>query len=187
VIEERRRVARDLHDGLAHELALISRQSKRLLARYDAELVSGIAAAAGRALAESRRAISTLASSPERELRSALADASREAAAGYGARVVLEVDREFDLPPDLGEELVRIAAEAVANAGRHGRASVVRVELTNGAVRRLRVRDNGVGFDPADPTGFGIAIMRERARAIGGELRLSSAPGGGTEIEVVLP
>ena len=90
---------------------------------------------------------------------------------------------------DAREALVRIACEAVSNAARHGQAQLVRVELQNGRHVRFRVVDDGVGFDPSIPRPghFGLVSMRERAQAVGGSFRVRSAPGAGTEVEVVLP
>ena len=83
---------------------------------------------------------------------------------------------------------MRIVREAVTNAVRHGSASVVRVDFSNGQGLRLRIEDDGVGFDPAEahPNGFGLVGMRERAAALGGQLFLASTSEG-TQIEVVVP
>ena len=90
---------------------------------------------------------------------------------------------------DAREALIRIVREAVTNAARHGHATEVRVELENGNGLRLVVADDGQGFDSDAPRGggFGIIGMRERAEALGGVFTLSSEPGEGTAIEVVLP
>ena len=86
---------------------------------------------------------------------------------------------------------MRILSEAITNAARHGHADLVRVELENGNRLRLRITDTGRGFDPdaeqdAGRHRFGLRGMRERARALGGELRLTTEPGRGTQVEVVL-
>jgi signal transduction histidine kinase len=96
------------------------------------------------------------------------------------------------MPAARREALIRIVREAVSNAGRHGRAGRVDVELgaNGGTACRLRIVDDGTGFDPGlvEPgRGFGLVSMRERAEALGGRFRLVSSPGAGTEIEVVLP
>ena len=93
------------------------------------------------------------------------------------------------MPGDRQQQLLRIVREAVTNAARHGKAEVVHVEFKNGNGLRLRIRDDGVGFDPttARPGGFGLRVMRERARSIGGELTIDSRPDLGTEVEVVVP
>jgi signal transduction histidine kinase len=91
--------------------------------------------------------------------------------------------------PDEREALIRIVREAITNAGRHGGAKNVSVELTNGHGTHLRIVDDGSGFDPRHTRvgGFGLVSMRERTEALGGRFRLSSQAGGGTNIEVRLP
>jgi signal transduction histidine kinase len=114
-----------------------------------------------------------------------------EAAAATAERLHLAL--ELDLVPGIRisaareAALVRIACEAVANAARHSGAGQARLELERDGPRlRLRVSDQGRGFDTASASGFGLVSMRERARSVGGELRISSAPSGGSVVEAVL-
>jgi signal transduction histidine kinase len=190
-LEERRRIARDLHDGLAQEIAFIGRNAALLRdANGDAvELAERIGAAAERARAESRSMISALSARADEPLDRALADAAREAAARYGASLDLQVASEITLLPERCEALVRIAAEAIANAARHSGAPEVRVELSavEGGKARLRVIDRGRGFDAAPSAeGFGLLSMRERAVMLGGRFQVHSRPGRGTQVEVLL-
>ena len=187
VLEERRRLARDLHDGVAQELGFIATRAQELAATRDSE-AQRIAAAAERGLDEARRAIAALTRAVDEPLDVALAQAAEEVAGRVGARVRLSLDPAADVPATTREALLRIVREAVTNATRHGGADSISVELTNGDGLLLRIADDGVGFDPKDPSaGFGLISMRDRARALGGELRIASRPGHGTEIEVVLP
>ena len=190
VLEERRRIARDMHDGLAQELAYISRRAKRLAARPDPEGAEQIAAAAERALTESRRAIAALTRPLDEPLDEVLAQAVEEVAQRTGAHLQLELEPGIDVGGPAREALVRIACEAVANAARHSRASVVRLELANGDRVRLRVVDDGIGFDTAQSPegggGFGLESMRGRAAALGADFRLRSELGTGTTVEVEL-
>jgi signal transduction histidine kinase len=190
VLEERRRIARDLHDGLAQELAFIAVQSRVLADGTSDGSVGRIASAASRALDEARLAISALTRPGREPLEFALADAAEEVAHRVGAAVELDVAPGIDLLPDERDALVRITREAIANAVRHGRAQRVQVRLTDGDEIRLAIVDGGLGFDVAEterrPLGFGLTSMKERARAIGGELSVSSAPGDGTRVEVRL-
>jgi signal transduction histidine kinase len=106
--------------------------------------------------------------------------------------VALALDPGVHVSPDVREALVRIAREAVTNAARHGDASLVRVELENGNGLKLRIVDDGRGFDQISTRrrrsgGFGFSSMADRARAIGGVLSVESARGVGTTVEVVLP
>jgi signal transduction histidine kinase len=185
VLEERRRIARDLHDGLAQELAFIGRNLQRL---DEADVyVARARAATGRALAEARRAVAALSDAADRPLEVVLEEAVREVAAREGTRVELELASGLTVTPEQREALVRIACEAIANAARHGQAKLVRVELADGPHATLRVADRGCGFDPAATqprTGFGLVSMRDRARALGADFRLSSGLGRGTEVEV---
>jgi len=188
-LDERRRVARDLHDGLAHELAFISSRARALSAANGDPATAQLATAAERALDESRDAIAALSSGPERSLDDVLARAAEDVAQRAGARVSLRLSRDLHAAPATRDALRRIVREAVTNAVRHGAARniEIRADQGNGALH-VRVTDDGVGFDPAAAsTGFGLTTMRERARAVGGYLFISSQAGHGTSVEVRLP
>jgi signal transduction histidine kinase len=189
VVEERRRLARDLHDGAAQELSFILRRLRRLAER-DEELAP-VAAAAQRALDESRRAIGALSRTMEEPFTVVLADATAEVAARSGATLSLRLDPHVAVAGPVADALLRIACEAVANAAVHSGAEAVVLELCRDDRLRLRVSDEGSGFDPATVTQrrgarFGLVSMRERAAAVGAELKIRSAPGGGTTVEVAL-
>jgi signal transduction histidine kinase len=187
VLDERRRIARELHDGVAQELAFIARRARR---PATPESLPIIAASAERALNDSRRAIAALTSPFDEKLDVALAQAVEEVAQRTGASVELALDDTVEVTAPTREALVRIACEAVGNAVRHSGVARVRLELTNGDGVRLRVVDEGVGFDPDAPPrsegGFGLGVMRERAAALGADLRIASRPGAGTTVEVLL-
>jgi signal transduction histidine kinase len=190
VLEERRRIARDLHDGLAQELAGIVRGASS--GRRDNPTLARIAASAERALSESRRVIAALTRPLDEPLDVVLAQAVEETADRTETRLELDLERGIEVAPATREALVRIACEAVSNAGRHAQAHLVRVELSKRGRLTLRVVDDGVGFDPerVEPRadgGFGLTSMAERARALGAELRVASVVGEGTQVEVVLP
>ena len=190
VLEERRRLARDLHDGLAQELAFIWRQARRLATSDDAAALAPLTGAVERALHESRRAVAALRSAPNQSLAAAMVDAVDAVAARVGAAVIVDVPRDTDVSPKVREELLRIACEAVANAGTHGRARVIRVQVTGGRQLSLTVTDDGAGFDTTSLPRvgkFGVLSMQERARALGGRLDIRSRPGQGTRVELVLP
>ena len=191
VLEERRRIARDLHDGLAQELAHISRVARGVAAT--SPNVKSIQASADRALDESRRAIAALTRPLDEPLHVVLTQAVEEIAARSGTptRVEFLVDEHVQLDRDRRDALLRVTCEAVSNATRHGRASNVRVELQHNDGTELLVSDDGVGFDPAAvhdrrPHGFGIRSMRERVEALGGSFRIASARGSGTRVHVML-
>jgi signal transduction histidine kinase len=193
VLDERRRIARDLHDGLAQELAYIVTKSRSLaeglLEPAEREL-SRLAAASERALDESRRAITALYAPVDESLEAAVVQTVEEVASRVGTKADIEIDPDVSLESASKEALLRVVREAVTNASRHGGASTVRVQLFNGDGTRLVVSDNGSGFDPAalgPDAGYGLTTMSERIRALGGQLNISSRPAVGTKIEVVLP
>ena len=181
--QERRRIARDLHDGIAQELAFIRRRAERLAGQPDA---AEIMVAAERALQDSRWAIEHLARAPDEPLAGVLARHAAATAARTGVAVTFTTTGSTGhVGPEVSEALVRILGEAVTNA-RHGDATLVHVELSTHPLR-LRVVDDGSGFDPsADGSGFGLGAMRERAALVGAELSVTSGPGAGTEVAVEL-
>jgi signal transduction histidine kinase len=188
VLEERRRLARDLHDGLAQELAYIRRAATQLDDEdADPDLQHRLRAAAERALSESRQVIAALATPADGPMEGVLERVAYEAAARFGVDVELEVEPGARLDSARQEALIRITGEAVANAARHSGTESVRVVLDwhNGRPR-LQVIDRGVGFEPGEQPrgGFGLTSMRERAASVGANLRISSTPGTGTRVEV---
>jgi signal transduction histidine kinase len=188
-LEERRRLARDVHDGLAQEIAYIGRNVRLLRDRgAEPQLVDRILRGVARAQDESRRVVGALAARPDAPLDETLAEAVQEAAQRYGASVDMELASGISLSPREREAVVRIASEAVANAARHSGAEVLRIYLERAeAGMRLEVTDDGEGFDEEQPrSGFGLVTMKDRAEALGGELRIDSRRGAGTKVELEL-
>jgi signal transduction histidine kinase len=186
-LAERQRIARELHDGLAQELASIQRNLHWL--DEDDRFVARARLSAERALAESRRAVAALADRYAGSLDLALAAAAEEIGGREGVQVVVSVDGAVRLPAAQRDAVVMIAREAIANGARHGQADVIRVEVTGGRRPRLRIEDSGRGFDPAAeprPGHYGLRTMRERAEAIGADFTLKSRAGEGTRVEVLL-
>jgi signal transduction histidine kinase len=191
VAEERRRLARELHDGVTQELAFITRRTRIGANGLDASTVSEIAAAAERARTEARRAVAALSESGDEPFAVALSQAVEHIAARTGVKVRLDVTSARRLDREVCEHLIRIACEAVSNAVRHSGARSILVQFADEHGIRLRIADDGAGFDPdavaaARDHGFGLLIMRERAQRLGAALRLDSRHGAGTDIEVNL-
>jgi len=183
-----------LHDGLAQELAFIATKSRGLLEGLrepSKRELADLAAAAERALDESRRAITALSVPTDESLEAALSQTVEQVANRVGIRAEIVVDPQVDVPAATKEALLRVVREAVTNASRHGGAANVRVQLSNGDALRLIVSDDGSGFDTAaverESDHLGLTTMAERVHALGGELRISSTPMAGTKIEAVLP
>lgn len=185
-MEERRKLAHDLHDGVAQELAYIASIARRLERDVDGRDARRLADAAEHALDESRLVISTLAGAgnPSEQL----AMTARDAARRFELDLVLDLPAQLDLAAGTVEALLRIVREAITNAGRHARATTVRVSLRVDDVVTLTVADDGRGFDAtAENAGFGLTSMRERAEALGGGWTMATAPGHGATIEVEIP
>ena len=201
---ERARISRELHDVVAHHISMIAVQaeSARLttpgMPAAGAQRLSAIGDTARSALTEMRRLLGVLREDaddevvgrrPQPSLRqlAELLDATRDAS-GAGARLIV---RGWLPPLDPGVELAayRIVQEALTNARRHAPGAAVDVELHHtGHVLAVRIRDNGPGPPLAAPDGgHGLAGMRERAAAVGGELRTGEAPGGGFLVIARLP
>jgi signal transduction histidine kinase len=191
VMEERERVGRDLHDGLAQELVYILSEARRLRRRWPDPLIDDLVDASQRALDECRIAISAFRASPEEPLADALERLTHELSRRLGLEVDLRMLGEVEVTPQQREVIMRIVAEALSNAARHGDATTASVELIADDHLQLRVCDNGRGFDPAPARrrleSYGLLSMRDRATMAGGQLVVRSAPGSPTEVEVVLP
>jgi len=194
--EERRRVARDLHDEVNQALTAI-------LLRLEALSQDLPPARAGEVAELKRLASQTMDEllNLARQLRPTALDdhgllrAIETQVRGFEERsgVHARIETSGD-PTALDEEkqtvIYRVAQEALANAGRHARARSVELALdVAGDAAELRVRDDGVGFDPAAhrTRGLGLEGMAERARLVGGELDLRSSPGSGTEVTLRVP
>ena len=188
VARERRRIARDLHDGLAQELTYLTRHLESLEGAVLTGQLDRLRAATERAQLESRLAVTRLTAATAAPVGEALAHAVGEAAKRFGLDLELDLDPGLRVSPARTDTLVRIACEAIVNAARHSGAGLVAVTLAqDGAQIRMAVSDQGRGFDPATVhPGFGLISMRERAEAIGADLVVTSAAGWGSRIEVVL-
>jgi signal transduction histidine kinase len=208
VLEERDRLAREIHDGVAQVLA-------SMLVRLDT--IEGLAArgrveelgqevtelrrASGEAYADVREAIADLRTRPEPGplgLQQALA----EYVSQFGDRAGLVATFEAEAPdgspaqlqPVAEVQLLRIVQEALANVRKHAQASRVSVHFWfEGNAWHVAVEDNGVGFDPSAPSSpqrgsqLGLQIMRERAETLGGRMEVSSEPGRGTRVHAQVP
>lgn len=190
VLDERRRMARDLHDGLAQELLFVAAQSRRIERKGVREGdLEAVARASDRALSDARRAIAALTRSLDEPLDKTIEEITEQLATRAGASYQVDVP-PIRVPAGVREDLVRIVGEAINNATRHGRASTISVQITASDGLELRVSDDGAGFEVSQPPpkwSFGLASMRERAEALGGTFKVSSRVGEGTQVEVFLP
>ncbi|GAA3182322.1 sensor histidine kinase [Nonomuraea roseoviolacea] len=208
---ERARIARELHDVVAHHISMVAVQAEtaRLatpgMPPAGAERLAAIGDTARAALTEMRRLLGVLREDagagpdvrvPQPGLGlgelNELLDEARDAA-GTGTRLIVR-SRPVRLDPGVELAAYRIIQEALTNTRRHAPGAAVDVELDyTGETLRVRVRDNGPGPSPGPgvaagrTAGHGLAGMRERATAVGGRLTAGPAPGGGFLISAALP
>jgi signal transduction histidine kinase len=188
VLDDRRRLARELHDGLVQELVYI-RSAAHSLPQAHGGLSQQIIGACDTALDEARSAIEALGRNSDEPLGFVLHRAARQVAERYdGRRIVVDLDDSVYVDQSQLHALVRITREAVSNALRHGQARSISIRLSReGTTRRLSVADDGCGFDASrlsESTGYGMTSMRERAEALSGCFRVDAAPGRGAIVEV---
>ena len=203
VLEERNRIARECHDTLMAGFAAISWQLEATAKLLRAAVSSTDPAAQSCELArsmvahcqaEARRIIWDLRDSDEitDSLSRALLDATDTHRERESPQTTLEIQgEEIAISPGAVHHLVCIGQEAITNALRHAESSSIVIELCyERDSLRLTVRDNGRGFQPADRSvragHFGIPVMEERARKLGGALHLTSSPVAGTEVAVTV-
>lgn len=199
ILEERRRLARELHDAVTqslYSLTLFAEAGRRLARAGDLERVQGylerLGETAQQALKEMRLLVYELRPlALEREgLVGALQQRLDAVEKRAGVQARLLVEDEVELPQSAEGELYRVAVEALNNALKHARATAVTVRIRPRATGvELVIADNGCGFDPemaGDRSGVGLASMRERVARLGGALTLRSVPGEGTTIRVEL-
>jgi signal transduction histidine kinase len=194
-LEERQRLARELHDAVTQTLfsaSLIAEVLPKIWARnpaQGAERLEELRQLTRGALAEMRTLLLELRPAVLTEV--PLADLLRQLGEAFTGRwrvpVALRVDGEGTLPPDVQVVFYRIAQESLNNVAKHAGASRVEIELAYGDGEvRLAVCDDGRGFDVGEvPSGhFGVAIMRERAEAVDADVAVESCPGGGTTVRL---
>ena len=202
VLEERARLAREIHDTLAQGFVGISSQLDAVAmsmpeddspARQYLQMARRMAR---HSLTEARRSMMDLRASvlEDRDLAAALEAGARAWTAGQPVEVSVEAMGESrPLPQETEQQLLRIAQEAVANVMKHANASRIGIKLEREPKSlRLRIVDNGRGFEERDAFAaheghFGLLGMRERAERLGGGLHLASRLGEGTEVEVSVP
>jgi signal transduction histidine kinase len=202
IIEERRRIARELHDGVAQSLSYLNMKTKLVNDSVSSQNtvqalteLSDIREVVQNTYEDIRESIDQLST----EIKSlsiipALSNYTKEFGDNNGIKVQFNAPKAFPrLSPVAELQLLRITQEALTNVRRHAMATEVGVKLkrTSDAVEMI-VKDNGQGFDLSDlekaPPGYhGLNIIKERAEGLGGSLSISTAPGGGTELMVSFP
>jgi signal transduction histidine kinase len=202
-VDERTRIARDLHDTLLQSFQGLLLRFQTVYELFQArpadakEMLGSAIEQTAQAITQGRNAVQGLRVSTVESKDLALAitrlgeELAAEAASECGLRVEVEGTPRI-VDPVVRDEIYRIASEALRNAFRHAEAKHIEVDLRYDERQlRLRVRDDGKGIDPKFAEGreghFGIHGMRERAKLMRGKLTVWSAPDSGTEIEISIP
>jgi signal transduction histidine kinase len=194
IVAERTRFARDIHDTLAQGFTGIMMQLNAAEQRLPADApdarthIEKARELANASLDEARRSVAALRIASG-SLLDAIEQTARKLISDSGVQLDTKLEGQPYALPELCEaNLLRIAQEALTNAVRHsGTARIgIRLAYRTGSVE-LEVGDSGRGMSGAEPSGFGVDGMRERARQIGGEIQILSDPGRGTRIVVTVP
>lgn len=196
--EERRRLARELHDTLAHTLSAVAVQLEGVESLWDEDpnrarsMLATSLATARTGLTEARRSINALRSSPVEELglTTALFELCRSVTESSDVNARLSVESITKLPEEVEHGVYRIAREALTNVVRHAQADRAAVKLNSeDGMVTMSIADNGAGFDPGreiEADRHGVRGMYERAELIGGRLSIRPAEDGGTVVELTL-
>jgi signal transduction histidine kinase len=198
VSRERNRLARELHDTLAHSLTAISVSLETAKAYFDVDagksrsLIETSLEATRKGVDETRRALKALRSSALEDmgLRLAIQRAAESAAARFNLKLTLDLPSSMpSLSPEVEQTIYRIAQEAIENISNHSKAENFSVHLASNGHTTLTIEDDGIGFDTTSkgPTGhFGLVGMRERAQLAGGKLTIESEKGKGTKVVLTI-
>lgn len=196
-LQERNRIAREIHDSVGHSLTAQSIQLENVAMQINVNLEQAKqhldkARQLGKeALQNVRNSVATLRKNPlqGKSLTDALINLIQDFEKTTGTKVVSEIYLQSSLPDEISTALYRVVQEALTNVSKHGYAERVKLDLREKITHiSLLLEDNGQGFDPNEnTTGFGLRGMRERVETFGGRFKLSSQPDRGCKIQVEIP
>ncbi|MBL8080943.1 MAG: sensor histidine kinase [Anaerolineales bacterium] len=198
VSRERNRLARELHDTLAHSLTALSVSLETVKAYFDIdkektrELIDRSLEATRHGVDETRRALKALRASSLEEMGLSLAiqRAAESAASRFNLNLTLDLQSPMpSLSPDVEQTIYRVAQESIENIINHSRAKNFSIHLASNSHTTLTIQDDGIGFDSdaKGPTGhFGLVGMHERAELAGGKLKIESQKGKGTKVVLTI-
>ncbi len=196
-LQERNRIAREIHDGLGHTLAAQTIQINNTLLFWDTDqdrahtFLKQAKQLGAEAMVEIRRSISVMRSNPlqGKTLTVAVQKLLSDFQHNTGIAPACHIDLPAHLPLEIDTTLYRIIQESLTNIHKHAQARNITLQLQQqpGAIQ-MSIADNGCGFNPCqNTTGFGLRGMQERALALGGKLYVESQPGTGCCISISLP
>jgi signal transduction histidine kinase len=196
-LEERNRIAREIHDSLGHSLTALNLQLETALKLWQSNpgkaqtFLSRAKELGSNALKDVRQSVSTMRSHPlqEQSLEQAITILLEDFYRSTGILPTSTFQIDYTLPIEISTAVYRIIQESLTNISKHSHSTEVKLELmTIKGSLWLMVQDNGRGFDlRQNTTGFGLQSMRDRALALGGEMNINSTPGSGCKIIVDIP
>ncbi|EKV02817.1 signal transduction histidine kinase [Leptolyngbya sp. PCC 7375] len=196
-LQERNRIAREIHDAVGHSLTAlrIQLENARLFSHSDTHKTEDhlkvAQQLAAKALSEIRQSVSTLQSDPlqGRSLITVLEQLCLDFQQQTKGEFVYTLDVLGPLPTETSATVYRLLQEAMTNVARHSHADRIKLQVkTESGYLWLILEDNGIGFDLAKNTaGFGLSSMKERTAAMGGHLQFITAPGEGCQLRAQLP
>jgi signal transduction histidine kinase len=195
-LEERNRIAREIHDSLGHSLTALNLQLETALKLWQSNpskaqnFLARAKELGSKALQDVRQSVSTMRSHPlhSESLEQAIAILAEDFFRSTGVVPICQINLAYPLPPEISTAVYRIIQESLTNISKYANATEIKIQLTTTTNINLIVEDNGRGFDvEQNTTGFGLQSMRDRTLARGGELQINSAPGLGCKIIVDIP
>jgi len=199
VVEERARLAREIHDGIAQTLAFLKIEARRMqnfASQGEVERLSETLESCYRTISDAyldaRLAIDNLRCTPGDDFAAWLRQTASDFEADYGVSVDTSgIKPVQNLPPHIQAQLMRVVQEALSNIRKHSRAGSVKLAVSEcGNELNLEIADDGVGFSPDDTqpaSRHGLRGMRERAELLGADFQVTSKPGLGTTVHLRLP
>jgi len=196
-LEERNRIAREIHDSLGHSLTALNLQLETALKLWQSNptkaqtFLARAKELGSKALKDVRQSVSTMRSNPlqEKSLAQAIAILVEDFHRATSIKPISLINLENPPPTEINIAVYRILQESLTNISKYAEATEVILELaTTKSSLSLMVQDNGKGFDiQQNTTGFGLQSMRDRTLALGGEFNINTTPGAGCQIIVELP
>jgi signal transduction histidine kinase len=195
ILQERNRIAREIHDGLGHTLAAQTIQINNALLFWQSDADRSLTflkqakQLGAEAFVEVRKSVSMLRNPIQGQ---SLEVALNKLLSDFQHTTKIEINASLSattaLPMDVNTTLFRIVQESLTNISKHSQATKVTIKLQQTEMIYLSIEDNGQGFNAQqNTTGFGLQGMRERAVALGGHMTIRSQPGQGCAISVILP
>ncbi|MDJ0733322.1 MAG: sensor histidine kinase [Nostocaceae cyanobacterium] len=196
-LEERNRIAREIHDSLGHSLTALNLQLETAMKLWQShpEKAQGFMKKAkelgSQALKEVRESVSTMRSHPlqHQSLKQAILELVEIVQRSTGVLPLCEINISHPLPLEISTAIYRIIQESFTNICKHAQATEIKLEITTSTkILYLIIEDNGKGFDiTQNTTGFGLQSMDDRTLALSGKFNINSSPGSGCKITVKIP